>query len=629
MLDARRRGHGGGRWPSAHATSNRLWLATPTCRPPAAAASSRRSSSPLVAGVDLGLRRVRRRRPSPELGVDVLHRQVGALDEPDLDRRAAGPWRAVTHVEEPVERRRGCRGGTPAARSRPRSGGEAGSSRTRHEGIDRQVEVAVLLHVEVDEHRRVLGGRGVVDDAEPVGDARRARGRRRARRGRRRAPRSSPTRSRRPGGSMRSAGAVAARASASSSPRMASPSRLTLRSKPSRRRRRDVAGERRVARRPRCTPRVSARMRRRTRPTTRTRRDAGEPGGGRAAARPGRRAGAPAAGRAPTRSRSCAIARAGSGVRSTSSVSANRSARPPGSSSRRPSRRARRRSAPEVRSVAAGEQLGAPSATADGDVGRSVIRPIEAQRRGPGGRGRRRAAGHAGTRRRVSLAACPANGSDRPVRYAAETGMDLATALAFTADHRLGCSSPEADGGRSCPTSPTACPIDGVIRDLGDRHPSQDEEPASRRPGVAARHSSEDFWTLRRHRGRGRAVTGRRRTRRRTVEALVEHYRLIAGEHPDWDDFRRTMVADRRLVLRLPPTRAYGMLPAEPRRRHTVAHGEAGAHQVDEVVVVEGPAGGVVERRRASARSARSAAGRPRRAGSRTRTGRPPARPAR
>ena len=34
----------------------------------------------------------------------------------------------------------------------------------------------------------------------------------------------------------------------------------------------------------------------------------------------------------------------------------------------------------------------------------------------------------------------------------------------------------------------------------------------------------------------------------------------IAGEHPDWDEFRRGMVADRRLVATLSASRAYGML---------------------------------------------------------------------
>jgi PPOX class probable F420-dependent enzyme len=44
-----------------------------------------------------------------------------------------------------------------------------------------------------------------------------------------------------------------------------------------------------------------------------------------------------------------------------------------------------------------------------------------------------------------------------------------------------------------------------------------------------------------------------------TVEELVALYRAVRGEHPDWDDFRRAMVAERRLVVRLPVDHAYGL----------------------------------------------------------------------
>jgi PPOX class probable F420-dependent enzyme len=44
------------------------------------------------------------------------------------------------------------------------------------------------------------------------------------------------------------------------------------------------------------------------------------------------------------------------------------------------------------------------------------------------------------------------------------------------------------------------------------------------------------------------------------VEELVELYRSIGGEHSDWDDYRRAMVAEQRVVVRLTPTRAYGAL---------------------------------------------------------------------
>lgn len=44
------------------------------------------------------------------------------------------------------------------------------------------------------------------------------------------------------------------------------------------------------------------------------------------------------------------------------------------------------------------------------------------------------------------------------------------------------------------------------------------------------------------------------------VEELVELYRSLSGEHDDWAEYRAAMVADRRLVIRLRPDRAYGKL---------------------------------------------------------------------
>ena len=48
-----------------------------------------------------------------------------------------------------------------------------------------------------------------------------------------------------------------------------------------------------------------------------------------------------------------------------------------------------------------------------------------------------------------------------------------------------------------------------------------------------------------------------------TVEALIALYRNIAGEHPDWDDYRQAMVTDRRVVLTLPIAHLYGMPPGK------------------------------------------------------------------
>lgn len=47
-----------------------------------------------------------------------------------------------------------------------------------------------------------------------------------------------------------------------------------------------------------------------------------------------------------------------------------------------------------------------------------------------------------------------------------------------------------------------------------------------------------------------------------TVEELVEVYRAIAGEHPDWDEYRAAMVTDRRLVVRFRVDYAYGWIPS-------------------------------------------------------------------
>ena len=40
------------------------------------------------------------------------------------------------------------------------------------------------------------------------------------------------------------------------------------------------------------------------------------------------------------------------------------------------------------------------------------------------------------------------------------------------------------------------------------------------------------------------------------MEPLVDYYRSISGEHPDWDDYRAAMERDQRVLVRLDITRA-------------------------------------------------------------------------
>jgi PPOX class probable F420-dependent enzyme len=39
------------------------------------------------------------------------------------------------------------------------------------------------------------------------------------------------------------------------------------------------------------------------------------------------------------------------------------------------------------------------------------------------------------------------------------------------------------------------------------------------------------------------------------MDGLMEYYRGISGEHPDWDDYRAAMEREQRVLLRITPTR--------------------------------------------------------------------------
>lgn len=45
------------------------------------------------------------------------------------------------------------------------------------------------------------------------------------------------------------------------------------------------------------------------------------------------------------------------------------------------------------------------------------------------------------------------------------------------------------------------------------------------------------------------------------IELLVDYYRRVAGEHPDWADYRRAMEEQRRVLVRFAIERCSGVLP--------------------------------------------------------------------
>ena len=64
-----------------------------------------------------------------------------------------------------------------------------------------------------------------------------------------------------------------------------------------------------------------------------------------------------------------------------------------------------------------------------------------------------------------------------------------------------------------------------------------------------------------------------------SVEPLVDYYRCISGEHPDWDEYRRAMVEQGKSLLRVTPdplgAGRHGRLPGPARGRRRVIPGTA------------------------------------------------------
>jgi PPOX class probable F420-dependent enzyme len=82
-----------------------------------------------------------------------------------------------------------------------------------------------------------------------------------------------------------------------------------------------------------------------------------------------------------------------------------------------------------------------------------------------------------------------------------------------------------------------------------------------RDPRASIHVSSDDGWAYAVAEGEAALTPAAAAPDDDTVEALIALYRNIAGEHPDWDDYRRAMVDERRVVLTLPISHLYGMPP--------------------------------------------------------------------
>lgn len=80
-----------------------------------------------------------------------------------------------------------------------------------------------------------------------------------------------------------------------------------------------------------------------------------------------------------------------------------------------------------------------------------------------------------------------------------------------------------------------------------------------RDPQASFHVSSRDFWTYAVAEGIAELSPVAGAPDDATVEELIDLYRAVQGEHPDWADYRAAMVRDHRLVVRLRVERAYGL----------------------------------------------------------------------
>ena len=137
--------------------------------------------------------------------------------------------------------------------------------------------------------------------------------------------------------------------------------------------------------------------------------------------------------------------------------------------------------------------------------------------------------------------------------------MDLDAALTFARDHRLGVLiTLKADGRPQSSNVMYAVGGDGMVRvSLTD---TRAKTRNLRRDARASLHClADDFWSYVVLEGDADLTPVAADPHDATVDELVDVYRQLQGEHEDWEDYRRAMVADQRLVLRLRPTHAYGM----------------------------------------------------------------------
>jgi PPOX class probable F420-dependent enzyme len=137
--------------------------------------------------------------------------------------------------------------------------------------------------------------------------------------------------------------------------------------------------------------------------------------------------------------------------------------------------------------------------------------------------------------------------------------MDVSEALEFVAATKNGVLVTQKRDGRPQLSNITYGLTDGVIK-VSITAGRAKYVNLQRDPHASLHVTSGDFWSYVVIDGDVELSAVATKTDDPQVDELVEYYRSVVGEHPDWDDYRKAMVADKRVMVRLTPTHAYGML---------------------------------------------------------------------
>jgi PPOX class probable F420-dependent enzyme len=141
--------------------------------------------------------------------------------------------------------------------------------------------------------------------------------------------------------------------------------------------------------------------------------------------------------------------------------------------------------------------------------------------------------------------------------------VELDDAVAFARDHRQAVLVTIRSNGRPQLSNVLYHVDDGGLLRISITADRAKYANLARQPWAALHITREDFWAYAVLEGDVELSAVAADPDDATVDELVQYYRdALGGEHDDWPTYRRTMVEDRRVMVRFRPTRAYGMLPA-------------------------------------------------------------------